>query len=580
MSELIKLANSLRQLSDEQIANICRIRSASVTGCKDFFDLAEVINKPQAIQKALLFVSKANSETLIKIANQEPVPAGLLENLYAAALVHPASNEVYPSVLAELRKLVSEQRVKTATAEETDSGAVPSGLSANEVDRDAAIAAFEIFQNLRALIYDVIEFGPKMVGKNSLGLNEAKRLAMKTGQDVEIVKQTFLIAQELMLVEITSGNWSATEYAKQWLELSDAEKLFELVRLWASPLDNDAKAELEQLTHPVKVADWLNQCFPFAKSGLAQVLTQLETRGDLLGITARGYLTSATRLLLLGNRAGALTEAENCLPKSQPNVILQSDLSVVAPGPLSFELERELLKFAEIENLGLASRYRLNLISVIRGFEAGLDVDAIEQFLGRIALTPIPQPILYLLRDAQTKYRSIKISGRDDALITCSTELISFELLGDSRLRQLSLKRISNTELQSRFPAEVVWRSLRELGLPASLVTDRGQPEDASSEKFNRNVKVDRLLDQIAKIRRVDLEFGSSQDDDDISRQIQLAMKHRAKVKVGAQTRDGKIVYFTLEPKSLANGRFRGMDKQADIERTLPLASIRSVEIA
>ena len=580
MSELIKLANSLRQLSDEQIANICRIRSASVTGCKDFFDLAEAINKPQAIQKALLFVSKANSETLIKIANQEPVPAGLLENLYAAALVHPASNEVYPSVLAELRKLVSEQSAKTATAEETDFGAVPSGLSANEVDRDAAIAAFEIFQNLRALIYDVIEFGPKMVGKNSLGLNEAKRLAMKTGQDVEIVKQTFQIAQELMLVEITSGNWSATEYAKQWLELSDAEKLFELVRLWASPLDNDAKAELEQLTNPVKVADWLNHCFPFAKSGLAQVLTQLETRGDLLGITARGYLTSATRLLLLGNRAGALTEAENCLPKSQPNVILQSDLSVVAPGPLSFELERELLKFAEIENLGLASRYRLNLISVIRGFEAGLDVDAIEQFLGRIALTPIPQPILYLLRDAQTKYRSIKISGRDDALITCSTELISFELLGDSRLRQLSLKRISNTELQSRFPAEVVWRSLRELGLPASLVTDRGQPEDASSEKFNRNVKVDRLLDQIAKIRRVDLEFGSSQDDDDISRQIQLAMKHRAKVKVGAQTRDGKIVFFTLEPKSLANGRFRGMDKQADIERTLPLASIRSVEIA
>lgn len=580
MSELIKLANSLRQLSDEQIANICRIRSASVTGCKDFFDLAEAINKPQAIQKALLFVSKANSETLIKIANQEPVPAGLLENLYAAALVHPASNEVYPSVLAELRKLVSEQSAKTATAEETDFGSVPSGLSANEVDRDAAIAAFEIFQNLRALIYDVIEFGPKMVGKNSLGLNEAKRLAMKTGQDVEIVKQTFQIAQELMLVEITSGNWSATEYAKQWLELSDAEKLFELVRLWASPLDNDAKAELEQLTNPVKVADWLNHCFPFAKSGLAQVLTQLETRGDLLGITARGYLTSATRLLLLGNRAGALTEAENCLPKSQPNVILQSDLSVVAPGPLSFELERELLKFAEIENLGLASRYRLNLISVIRGFEAGLDVDAIEQFLGRIALTPIPQPILYLLRDAQTKYRSIKISGRDDALITCSTELISFELLGDSRLRQLSLKRISNTELQSRFPAEVVWRSLRELGLPASLVTDRGQPEDASSEKFNRNVKVDRLLDQIAKIRRVDLEFGSSQDDDDISRQIQLAMKHRAKVKVGAQTRDGKIVFFTLEPKSLANGRFRGMDKQADIERTLPLASIRSVEIA
>lgn len=580
MSELIKLANSLRQLSDEQIANICRIRSASVTGCKDFFDLAEAINKPQAIQKALLFVSKANSETLIKIANQEPVPAGLLENLYAAALVHPTSNEVYPSVLAELRKLVSEQSAKTATAEETDFGAVPSGLSANEVDRDAAIAAFEIFQNLRALIYDVIEFGPKMVGKNSLGLNEAKRLAMKTGQDVEIVKQTFQIAQELMLVEITSGNWSATEYAKQWLELSDAEKLFELVRLWASPLDNDAKAELEQLTHPVKVADWLNHCFPFAKSGLAQVLAQLETRGDLLGITARGYLTSATRLLLLGNRAGALTEAENCLPKSQSNVILQSDLSVVAPGPLSFELERELLKFAEIENLGLASRYRLNLISVIRGFEAGLDVDAIEQFLGRIALTPIPQPILYLLRDAQTKYRSIKISGRDDALITCSTELISFELLGDSRLRQLSLKRISNTELQSRFQAEVVWRSLRELGLPASLVTDRGQPEDASSEKFNRNVKVDRLLDQIAKIRRVDLEFGSSQDDDDISRQIQLAMKHRAKVKVGAQTRDGKIVYFTLEPKSLANGRFRGMDKQADIERTLPLASIRSVEIA
>ena len=43
--------------------------------------------------------------------------------------------------------------------------------------------------------------------------------------------------------------------------------------------------------------------------------------------------------------------------------------------------------------------------------------------------------------------------------------------------------------------------------------------------------------------------------------------------------RDGGEYEFVLEPIGLANGRLRGRDRKADIERTLPLANITKLEL-
>lgn len=583
MSELIKLANSLRQLTDEQIAKICRIRSITAVGCKDFFDLSESLNKPHAIQKALLFLSRSNANSLLAAARHDSLQKSQQKILTDLLLIYPSTNEVFPSIAEELNAIGAERLLAekgSASLTETDLGP-----SISQIDTDAATASFETFQHLRVLIYDFSDFNPKVVGKNSISLTDAKRIASKTGGSVETAKAYLQVGQELLLVEQVDGHWQDTDLARRWLQLTDSQKLIELVSLWSAPLDQDAVLELKNLSEPVKLDAWLKQCFPFAKSSLAPVLEQLAERGNRLGIIAHGYLSSTAKLALTNDLVGAADKAASLIPAAQQNVILQADLSVVAPGPLTFEIENKLLKFTDVESLGLASRYRMNLISLIRGFEAGLKANDIEAFLREISLTPIPQPVLYLLKDASGKFGVIKVGGVEQAEINCSTEIAAAELLADSRLKHLALQRISSGEIRSRHSPELVWRTLRDYGIVASLVSSKRIIQDqklahAESSKQETVTAKDRLAEQIANIRIADLELGSSQEDDDISRQIQLAIKHRGRVRVGAQTKDGELTYFTLEPKSLANGRFRGMDKQADIERTLPLSSIRSIELA
>ena len=92
-------------------------------------------------------------------------------------------------------------------------------------------------------------------------------------------------------------------------------------------------------------------------------------------------------------------------------------------------------------------------------------------------------------------------------------------------------------------------------------------------------MKTDSILDDIARMRAEETKVGSELADDDIQRKIQLAIKNKARALVTVATNSGEQITFTLEPVGIANGRLRAKDKKADIERTLPIASIISVSI-
>jgi hypothetical protein len=74
-------------------------------------------------------------------------------------------------------------------------------------------------------------------------------------------------------------------------------------------------------------------------------------------------------------------------------------------------------------------------------------------------------------------------------------------------------------------------------------------------------------------LREQDAKLGASPDDDDLQRQIQLAIKNKTRAKFTVASSTGEIE-FLLEPIGIANGRLRAKDRKADIERTLPLTSI------
>jgi predicted DNA-binding transcriptional regulator YafY len=104
-----------------------------------------------------------------------------------------------------------------------------------------------------------------------------------------------------------------------------------------------------------------------------------------------------------------------------------------------------------------------------------------------------------------------------------------------------------------------------------------------SPQKLSTTKKVSEqkqnITEDIARMRSADSQGSSNPDDDELLRQIQLAIKYKAKMLIVLTAANGEQVEYLVEPVGVANGRLRAKDRKADIERTLPLSSVVSIAI-
>ncbi len=94
------------------------------------------------------------------------------------------------------------------------------------------------------------------------------------------------------------------------------------------------------------------------------------------------------------------TSLEALLPSRTEEVLLQADLTAVAPGPLTPEAARELGAIADIESRGGATVYRFSSATVRRGLSRGWNAERIVALLTKRSRTAVPQPLAYLVHDA------------------------------------------------------------------------------------------------------------------------------------------------------------------------------------
>jgi hypothetical protein len=155
------------------------------------------------------------------------------------------------------------------------------------------------------------------------------------------------------------------------------------------------------------------------------------------------------------------------------------------------------------------------------------------------------------------------------------------ELLNNADLKAFTLVREADGSLSSRFESEVLYFGLREAGYAAIRLDAKGNvlsPLKALAAA-EQEALGDSILEDIARIRAEESKVGPDLGDDDIQRKIQLAIKNKARAEVTVTTSTGDEITFLLDPVGIANGRLRAKDKKADIERTLPIASIIRVAI-
>lgn len=581
MSDQLQVAAALRRMDDLSLVKLAKIRSINTAHLRDFFDFADALTSPKSATAAIASLSNRQLEVLTALANGDKADPKVASELLELALIEKPKGEFQvfdyvKTTYLELDKLNPQS--KLSSIENVRS------YELSDVERDAHLAIFEVIQALTELIFDLEQRYIREVGKRGVGLPDIKRLATHLRKPNDYAKQIFEIALWSNLASITNSRWQLGAQYDNWIKWSDGKRWSHLASVWREILGDAGARELGSLREGQSLSSALQASYRFADLAVNSRINRLSELADKIGLVANDQTTS----WFVPTVTGALQKAEKLvlagLPAQANKLIIQADLTLIAPNPLPTDLEIRLRRIADTEQIGMASSYRLSALSVSHGLETGMSALEIRTLLESLSDRALPQPVDYLLREAEQRFGRLKVSEAKNSghtVIRSEDSILLAEIQNNQKLKPLALHFSEQGDLHTRFESELVYFTLRDAGYVAVRVDDSNKvisPTEvnprASITEAAKSVELD-----IQRLRDQDAKLGSDPDDDDLLRQIQLAIKNKATALVTLQTATGEQVEYLIQPVGLANGRLRAKDRKADVERTLPLASITSIVI-
>ncbi len=554
MSQVLELAGRLRSLSDEELVRLLRLRGGTTKKLKDFFDLAEWLLQPRNLEVLVNSLSRSALEFASGAGGESTNPLLVFLKSHGLVKYSPPSRGF----------------AQVAGARMADDGI-------------AGIHAFECLTAITELIFELEHSELSDTGKQGLASSEAKRIAPLIGKDPDFVKSNFELARAAGLITSVDSRWALTDRASWWLGAEPEERWSLLAKTWLELLGFIAADELaSQLSSGAGLASTLRDCFPLERFEPESRLGHVITYSELIGLSVADEIASWAIPLVEGKLEKASKLISGSLPKPQSKIIVQSDLSIIAPGPLTPKDERELRVFVDMEQAGLASRYRLSALSVSFGLESGLTRAQLTSTLERLSAKPLPQPVEYLLAESEKRFGRVRViedNRTGGCFVSATDEVLLTELATEVRLKPYALVRQDRNLLASKMSRDRVYVGLRNIGHIAIRTDKDGKllPPIRFVATASVEAETGDWEQTVARLRENDRALSESSGDEATLQQILLAIKLKSKIQVSYLGQDGSEVTLTLEPNGVANGRVRGRDRKADIERTLPLANITSV---
>ncbi|MFH9676554.1 helicase-associated domain-containing protein [Streptomyces sp. NPDC017405] len=161
------------------------------------------------------------------------------------------------------------------------------------------------------------------------------------------------------------------------------------------------------------------------------------------------------------------------LPEPLDHVLLQADLTAVAPGPLRRPLAQVLGVLADVESKGGATVYRFTPASVRRALDAGRTAADLHAFLAEHSRTPVPQPLAYLIDDVARRHGHLRV-GAASAYVRCDDDALLNEILADRRAAALRLRRLAPTVLAAPVDPAALLEGLRAMGYAPAAESAEG----------------------------------------------------------------------------------------------------------
>lgn len=566
------LAVWLAAASDSQLAALFEAHGVRTdSSWSDFFDAAEALLEPASIERMLPRLTLSEATALRRAVDGAAGGTGDPADgstdgssaLIALALLRPDGIPSPPVVDAVMTRTVPPGITAVAAA------------PASEIaEAHAAERAFTSVAALADLLMMARETPLALLTSGNLAAGEKRRLA-DAGLPVDIMDALIALAGDASLVTTTHRQLRTTSLGDTWLRLTASERWTRLAEAFRRALPRGLHTAsggwlpvpLWEHQHPWDPS-WPERC------------AAIRDRARILGLIAEGDSEPAWAVPIREGHAPDVASLQRLLPAEVDRIFLQNDLSAIAPGPLAPALDVRLRAIAARESAAQASSYRFTAESVSHALATGETASSILDFLAGLSLTGIPQPLEYLVTQTAQRHGLVRVfaeAGSGRTRVSSADDTLLDAMGVDQSLRPLGLSRDA-AGLTSRVGRDTVYWALTDARYPATIVGADGQPEVVDRNPAPAAAEAS-AASYDALIARLRAHQGPDADAAWLDRELEAAVRAKAVLLVEVGMPDGSTRELLLEASGLGGGRLRGRDRAADVERTLPVRSIRSARV-
>lgn len=522
-------------------------------------------------------------------------------------------------------------------------------LTAGDVNAAAAGEVGELLRHSTSLLEVLGQAPAPVLRSGGLGVREIRRVVKQTGIEENRVG---LIAEVLAAARLLDKGtpepspdidgedyWAPTTTADAWLAVVPARSWVVLAQAWleldrfpwmiglrdandkplaalSAELRNvhavrDRRAMLSMLAEyptgsTVSAAD-LGRALAWRQPRWRrhyklEAIERTLAEAQALGLVARGAVTSAGRALLHGSAEDAESEMAAALPAPVDYVLVQADLTIIAPGPLTPELQDRISLVADVESAGAATVYRLSETSVRRALDAGATAAELHNLFTAHSRTPVPQSLTYLIDDVARRHGRLR-AGMAQSFVRSEDPALLAEVLAAPVSGELALRAVAPTVAISQAPLGEVLEKLRAAGFsPAgedssgvivdirargARISTRGQqkpawrPNPPSVEQLQALVSELRAGERAAHSRagQTVRSDGTRTTTTATLNLLQLAARTRRPVNIGYVDASGIATQRVVEPLKVGGGQLDALDPITGAIRNFTLHRIASVSL-
>lgn len=490
------------------------------------------------------------------------------------------------------------------------------------MDRAAAGAAFGLLHDLELVVQRMEEEPHRLLRAGGLGSRELTLLARSLGADpahttflVECASAAGLLAAGPGLALLPTSEydrWITLDAPTRWTLATQAwlraDRLFSraaepgahalgpeaeltgIADLRATVLDLAAQTgagtvvDLDRLAAAVA---WHRPRLLDGPLDAAALISATWREGAWLGLVALDAVSSFAQLPARPEEP-VPAELAALFPAPVEQIIIQNDLTAVAAGPLAYAVAQDLRRLADQESRGAAGVFRFSPTSLRRAYDLGWSARDVHEWLARHSVTPIPQPLHYLVDDLARRHGGVRI-GPALSYVRLEDEAQAAALLARPDAADAGLRAIAPTVLVAAVEEEELLALLREAGhapvvedaygqlrtRPAGPRVARPQPARSASEPSAADLAAALLAGERAHpVRQAPEPSGSTEA---AVTALRSATQQARPVRVRYVTADGRPAERELAPLDLGAGAVRAVDQDTAQVVTIPLARISSV---